>query len=165
MGITIERQLPERGARGAAAAPAGQCCCCCCCCLHTVGGVIGALVAFPAKPAEPQIPLSTIDGPTREPRLSATGLYWATCAILGGLVGAGFVISEGSRLQGLDAMLLVAMTFPGVQLAASIVAALVIVGSKRPGKELRLAHLGKITVRAFIGGVIGALVMLPMCVR
>ena len=160
MAITIQRQLPERGTRGAAAAPAGQCCCCCCC-LHSVGGVIGALSAR-ATPVEPQVPVSAVDGPTLEPRYSASGLYWAICAIVSGLASGYFVAFEASEVRNIEIALMLAICFPAVQLAASIIAAIVIASSKRVGKEVRLRHLGKITLRAFLGALIGFLIMIPM---
>ncbi|HET7503579.1 MAG TPA: hypothetical protein VFK02_21300 [Kofleriaceae bacterium] len=162
MGITIERKAPERGGRGIEAAPAGQCCCCCCCCLHTVGGVIGALSARSRPAAPPAIPPSTIGGPTREPRHSATGLYWAMTALVSGLVSVYFFGVEHASTNSTEVALLIAICFPGVQLAASVVAALVIAGSRRGGKEVRLAHLGRITLRGFLGAVIGGLLMLPL---
>ena len=163
MAITIERQLPERGGRGelGAAAPAGQCCCCCCCCLHSVGGVVGALSARP-KPVEPQLPVSAIDGRTLEPRHSASGLYWAIIAIMSGLASAYFVAFERHEVRNLEVALMLAIVFPAVQLAASIVAAILIARSRRVGKEVRLRHLGKITLRSFLGALIGAAIMLPM---
>ena len=161
MAITIERQLPERGERGAEAAPAGQCCCCCCCCLHSLGGVIGALSARP-KPVDPQIPVSAIDGRTLEPRHSASGLYWAITAILAGLLGSYFVAFEGHKVETIEVALLLAICFPAVQLAASVVAAIAIACSSRVRKEDRLRHLGKITLRAFVGALFGGLIMIPM---
>jgi hypothetical protein len=162
--ITIERQLPERGARDAAAAPAGQCCCCCCCCLHSVGGVIGALSAR-AKPVDQTIPVSAIEGRTLEPRHSASSLYWAIIAIMASVASAYFVTFEHHQVESAEIALMLAICFPGVQLAASVVAAIVIMRSKRVGKEVRLRHLGKITLRAFLGAVIGVLIMLPMLGR
>lgn len=167
MAITIERQLPERGARGArgahgtAAAPAGQCCCCCCCCLHSVGGAVGALSAR-ARPVDPQIPISAIDGRTLEPRHSASGLYWALTAIMAGVLGAYFVAFENHKVDTFTVALMIAIFLPAIQLAASIVSAIVILRSRRVGKEERLRHLGKITLRAFLGALIGLLIMIPM---
>jgi hypothetical protein len=162
VGITIERQLPERGDRGVAAAPAGQCCCCCCCCLHTVGSVAGALSARPA-PLDPGAPpASAIDRRTLVPQHSATGLYWAIAAILTGLSSAYFFGFEGDHVRTAEVAVMTAMFFPGVQLAASVIALIVIVSSRRLGKELRLRHLGKITLRAFLGAVVGTLIMIPM---
>jgi hypothetical protein len=162
VGITIERQLPERGDRGVAAAPAGQCCCCCCCCLHTVGSIAGALSARPVPVAPEPIPASAIAGPTQVPRHSATGLYWAISAILSGLTIAYFYGLERDHVRSGEIAVMMAMLFPGVQLAASVIAVIAIASSKRPGKNLRLRHLGKITLRAFLGAVVGTLIMLPM---
>jgi hypothetical protein len=162
VGIIIERQLPERGDRGVAAAPAGQCCCCCCCCLHTVGSVAGALSARPVPVAPEQIPTSAIDGPTQLPKYSATGLYWAMSAILSGLTIGYFYGLERDHVRTGEIAVMMAVLFPGVQLVASVIAVIAIASSKRPGKHLRLRHLGKITLRAFLGAVVGTLIMLPM---
>lgn len=164
MAIAIERQHPERGPRGVTVAPAGQCCCCCCCCLHTVGGVVGALSAFAPKLDAPAVPASAVGGATREAKHSATGLYWAMTAIVTGLATAYFFGAE-SRSDSGEALLLIAIFLPGLQLAASLVAAIAIAASARPGKEVRLRHLGKITLRALIGAVLGAAVMVPWLCR
>ncbi len=54
---------------------------------------------------------------------------------------------------------------PAVQLLASAFAGLFITLSSRPGKEHRLMHLGKITLRSLIGAVIGILLMLPLLAK
>jgi hypothetical protein len=166
MTIAIERQHPERGPRGVAVAQAGTCCCCCCCCcLHTVGGVVGALSAFEPPTALPPLPVAAIGEATRPAKHSATGLYWSLTAIVSGLAIAYFVGLESGSVDSETALLLIAICLPGIQLAASLVAALAIGASARPGKDVRLRHLGKITLRALIGAVIGAVVMVPVLCR
>lgn len=160
--IEIERQLPERGERGVTAAPAGQCCCCCCCCcLHSLGGAIGALSAR-SKPVDSKLPVSAIDRRPLEPRHTASGLYWAIVAIVSGLVSAYLVAFEREEIHPSKVWFMVVLLLPAVQLVASIIAALVLAGSRRVGKEQRLNHLMRITVRAFLGALIGGLLMLPM---
>lgn len=97
-----------------------------------------------------------------EPRHSATGLYWSIVAIMTGLLGTYFRVFEGKEVRGDDLALLIAIFFPAVQLAASAVAAIAIAMSRRVDKDVRLQHLGKITVRAVIGAVIGGAIMLPL---
>lgn len=99
------------------------------------------------------------------PQYSATGLYWALCAILSGITVGYFFGLERDHVRTGEVAVLMAICFPGVQLAASLIALIVIVFSKRVGKELRLRHLGKITVRAVVGAVGGALLMLPLLGR
>ncbi len=165
MAIIIERQAPERGVRGVDAAPAGGCCCCCCCCLHTVGGAIGALSALsPTLDAagQAELPRSAIGGKDLTPRYSAAGLYWAMVAMVSGLVCAGFFSSVNTSSGFGQSLTVIALVLPAIQLGASVAAAIVIACSKRVGTEVRLRHLGKITLRAFVGAVIGGLVLLPL---
>jgi hypothetical protein len=158
--ITIERKPSERGTSSLAAAPAGQCCCCCCCCLHTVGSVIGAVTAKPDLKIEGPLPVATAEKATLEQKNSAAGLYWAIVSIATGLIISYFAGIEHDNVRFEDVLLMIALFLPGAQLAASVVAAIMISSSKRIGKEARLRHLGRITLRAFLGTVIGILIML-----
>ena len=124
--------------------------------------MIGALSARSRPIGPAQIPASAIDGPMLEARHSAAGLYWAIVAIMSGMVGAYFQVFEDKEVKGDELALMLAIFFPLVQLAASVVAAIAIALSKRLGKEVRLQHLGKITARGVIGAVIGGAIMLPM---
>ncbi len=164
MAITIERKPPERGTLGVDAAPAGQCCCCCCCCLHSVGSVIGALSAR-SKPMVEEVPISSTERSTLVPKTSATGLYWASVSITCGLMLAYFGGIEHEHIKSDELALLIAIFLPGVQLGASVIAALIIGFSNRVGKEARMAHLGRITLRAFLGGLIGFAIMIPLFLR
>lgn len=163
MGVSIERHPAERGSRGSAVAPAGQCCCCCCCCLHSLGGVIGAVSAFPRKPPT-EIPQATIDGASRPRSDSALKHYWITLLLL-----CAFVVAWNLGIERhpdtMEGVFIIALVLPAIQLAASVVAALVIGFSKRPGRDQRLRHLGRITLRGLIGAVIGTLMMLPLLTK
>lgn len=130
-----------------------------------MGSVAGALSAR-AVPVEPDtIPPAAADGPTLARRNSASGLYWLLVALASCLCGAYFYVVEAGRERTVISGVAIAMAFPFLQLAASLVAAIAIAVSRRPGKELRLRHLGKITWRGFLGGAIGVLIMLPMFAR
>lgn len=165
-GVTFERLPPERRIAASAVASAGSCCCCCCCCLHTVGSLVGALTAKPPEPPAQTEPLPTaVVGTVKaEPKYKVTKEYWATVLVLATVVTplVFFVISKGQsedmELGGWA--LLYAIVFPAIQLAASLVVALRNAFSDRPGKHERLHHLARITIRAFIGGLIGIMVML-----
>jgi hypothetical protein len=162
MAIIIQRKPPERDLVGMTAAPAGDCCCCCCCCcLHSVGGMIGALTAAPKKVEPESLPISSTERGTLEPKTSAGGLYWPLVAIMCGLMIAYVAAADHDSVGLGEALFLVALGLPFAQLAASLVAALAIAGSKRVGKEARMGHLGRITLRAFVGAVIGLVLMLP----
>ncbi len=159
--VSIERHRPERGSRDAAVAPAGQCCCCCCCCLHSLGGAIGAVTARTQPPKDTPLPTAAIDGATYEPKYSAAGLYWtvvfAICAF-----AAAWNLGIERHPDNAEALLIIALLLPFVQLSASLVTALIIAFSRRPGKDVRFRHLGRITARAFLGAMIGLVVMLPL---
>jgi hypothetical protein len=62
-------------------------------------------------------------------------------------------------------VLIIALLLPAVQLLASAFTGLFITPSSRPGKDIRLLHLGKITLRSLIGAVIGILLMLPLLAK
>jgi hypothetical protein len=158
--IEIERIRPERGPRGAAAAPAGQCCCCCCC-LHSLGGLIGALTATAKPVPAEQVPTATTDKPQLAPKHSATGLYWTIVLIVSGLfVSYNFAV-ERHPDDG-ESLLIIALALPVIQLFASFLVVIVIGFSTRPGRDIRIAHLGRITLRAFLGALIGVVIMLPL---
>ena len=161
MAIAIEREVAERGAASSVASPAGHCCCCCCCCLHTVGGVIGALTTAAPTAEGPALPGAQLEGATRAPRTSAHGLYWALTAIWAGLLCA----SAGARHDRVGEIALVlALFLPGAQLVAALSAAIVVSLSRRPGREARLGHVGRIAMRSFVGSLLGVLAMLVLAV-
>jgi hypothetical protein len=161
MGVILERLPPERRILAPAAASAGSCCCCCCCCLHTVGSVIGALTAKAPKPLPDQVPTAVV-GDRADPSYKVTKEYWATVLILCTVGLPLFAISQGAASGDFEVeawLLIWAMVLPGIQLAASVVVAVRNSFSKRPGQRERMQHLGSITGRAFLGGMIGILAM------
>jgi hypothetical protein len=136
---------PERRRRSIIVTGCG-CCCCCCCCLHTLGGVIGAAVA----------------GATQRGRAGAS-LYWRTVAVLlfALALGLGAFMRGGSEgiIVGVVIGLLV---FPGVQLAASLLAVLIAAFQPEqpfPTRSDRLRAIGWITIWTVVGALIGIAVM------
>jgi hypothetical protein len=159
-GVTFERLPPERRITAPTAASAGSCCCCCCCCLHTVGSLVGALTAKPPKATE-AVPTAVVGTAKVAPQFRVTKEYWVTVLILC-TVAVPFYVFSMTRTQIVEPLewaFFYAIFFPAIQLVASL-AVLVRNGfSKRPGREERMRHLGSITARAFVGGLIGILVM------
>ncbi|MDQ3370127.1 MAG: hypothetical protein M3680_32315 [Myxococcota bacterium] len=160
-GISFERLPPERAAVVAPVAAAGGCCCCCCCCLHTVGGLIGAVSTKAPVVDLTTAPPTAVVGTTKvEPKYSIARDYWLTlflvCSVATPLVLAvtGEDLSRGHEWFWLFAILL-----PAFQLGASLVLAIMTSMSKRPGRRERQDHLARITVRAFLGGMIGIVIM------
>jgi hypothetical protein len=158
-GVTFERLPPERRIAAPSAASAGSCCCCCCCCLHTIGSLVGALTAKGPKPPE-TVPTAVVGTDRAEPNYRVTKEYWATVLILATVALPLYAFSQGGRLEEpLEWLFVYAIFLPAVQIVASVVVALRNTWSKRPGKDERLRHLGSITARAFIGGILGILAM------
>jgi hypothetical protein len=158
-GVTFERLPPERRIAAPSAASAGSCCCCCCCCLHTVGSLIGALTAKAPQPPE-VVPTAVVGTDRADPNFRVTKEYWATVLVLATIGLPLFAFSQGGTFDDPAEWLLVYAVFlPAVQLVASGVVGLRNAFSKRPGRDERLRHLGSITGRAFIGGLIGIMAM------
>ena len=158
-GVTFERLPPERRIAAPNAASAGSCCCCCCCCLHTVGSLVGALSAKTPKPPEDTVPMAVIGTDRVEPNYKVTKEYWATVLILTTIALPLYAISEGGN-EPLEWAFAAAIFMPGMQLLASLIVAIITSASKRPGKDQRMRHLGSITGRAFIGGLLGLFAMI-----
>lgn len=162
MGVTFERLPPERRIAAPSAASAGSCCCCCCCCLHTVGSLIGALTAKAPKPPA-ELPTAVAGSDRADPSFKVTKQYWATMLVLCtiGLPLFAFSQGAGSDAFSIEGWLFIcAIVLPGIQLLASLVVVIRNSFSKRPGRRERMRHLGSITGRAFVGAMIGTLVML-----
>jgi hypothetical protein len=160
--ISVQRHPPERGLRHSATAPAGGCCCCCCCCLHTLGGVVGALTARPKKVEEPPIPTATLGKPHVPAKYSATGLYWLIVLLVAGFA-VSWDVATNRYSDALDSLFaIVLLGLPVIQIIAMVLALLVVLLSRRPGREQRMLHLAWIGARGLIGAVIGVLVMLPL---
>lgn len=165
-GVTFERLPPERQSAAPVAAAAGYCCCCCCCCLHSVGSVIGAATAKSPTETGEQVPTAVVGRDVRVPSYSVAKEYWATVLVLS-LVAFPIVLhiwTDGEWLEdgGGVVAIVYALVFPGIQLAASLVVGLRNMWSRRPGRYERLVHLGSITARTFVGGLIGFVLMLPL---
>lgn len=160
-GVTFERLPPERQIVAPSAASAGSCCCCCCCCLHTVGSVIGALTGKTPKPLPDPVPTAVIGTDKVEPRYTVTKEYWVTVLVLCTIAAPIFVyaMTRHQRVEPLEWAFFYAIFFPVIQLIASVIVGIRNGASSRPGRNERLRHLGSITARAFIGGMIGIIVM------
>jgi hypothetical protein len=166
MPITVERLPAERGTSMAPVAAAGGCCCCCCCCLHTIGSLAGAATAKPIDPITKwQEPPTAVIGTDKvEPKYDVWREYWISTLILCTVVFPLLFLRDvdPEELTWGPMLLVFAMIFPAVQLAGSLVTFVITYSSKRPGREERLKHLGRITLRAFVGTVIGLFVMIPI---
>lgn len=105
---------------------------------------------------------TAVVGDRADPNYKVTKEYWATVLILCTIALPLFAISLGAGSGDFEVetwLLIWAMVLPGIQLAASLVVAVRNNFSKRPGQHERLQHLGAITGRAFLGGLIGVFAM------
>ncbi len=124
--------------------------------------MIGAATAK-APPVPEQPPTAVAGTPLLEPRYTATRDYWATLLVLCTLVVPLIMFGLGRGVRNWEPIewgIVYAMIFPAIQLFASVAVALAYAASVRPGKRERAIHLGRITLRTFIGGVIGIVVMI-----
>jgi hypothetical protein len=165
-GVSFERLPPERRIAAPTAASAGSCCCCCCCCLHTIGSIVGALSARTPKPKDASVPTAVIGGGEAAPRYSVRKEYWVTLMVLSIVAFPLFCMAADWRVERAEEwMLMYAIFLPGIQLATTVVVGVRNTFSKRPGQQERIRHLGSITLRAFLGTMIGIGVMLPFFLR
>lgn len=156
--IALSRVPPERRERAAEAAPAGGCCCCCCCCLHTIGGIYGAATAKAPVYEPPAIPPAGMEPGKLVPRLSAAAPYWISVLLTCGAFWALLMTEEPPAAV----LILIAVFGPLLQMAASLVSACAIALSRTPGRRERFRHLSQITLRSFLGALIGAAIMVPI---
>ena len=130
--------------------------------MHTVGSLIGAVSAKTPKPAS-EMPTAVIGTDKAEPNYSVSKEYWVTLLIMCTVAFPLVLVMEGIRVhEPAEWLLFYAIFLPIIQIAASVFVAIRNTFSKRPGRDERLRHLGYITLRAFVGGVIGILVMLVL---
>ena len=122
---------PERRRRAPGIAACG------CCCLHSVGGLIGAACAgVPRTPEERW----------------ATGAYWSCLVAIAGLSYLWLFRERGDELL-IDLFL----ALPGLQIAASVVAGVIVLIFAGPKA---LPRLWRITWRSFLGTAIGFVLVL-----
>ena len=175
--VVVRPHPPERLIRALARGEVAACCCCCCCCLHSVGGLAGAVVetfyprgtsAVGGKPPLAKLRDDEIDGPWRagpaRPRVGR--IYWISTLVASALTclwAVGFAQGVGTWLAA--CWLLLAIFWPAIQLAASILALLIV--QSRPdlsGDRAALKRLGRITLAAILGAAIGMFVMVLMVI-
>lgn len=168
--LTVHR--PERGRKGrpVTLCQAGSTSSCCCCCLHTLGGIVlSATHSFAAPPETDSGPEPSIQPPLppqddtwwsvaatsparpRNPRPSGQSVgpvYWKVFGIMAAICLVTGPV--GWAIGGIFG--------PAVQLAASLITFLVIVGND--GLESpRLRSLGRITLWGVLGCIAGIVLM------
>lgn len=143
----FQAHRPER--RRGTVLPEGIGCCCSssCCCLHSVGGLAGAALAS-----------STKKDPDREAARTAVYAYWG---LLGLIIFVLFMLML-MGYGGSDAWIDLALSLPLVQLAASALAALVVLIQPPERRRAALAKIGSLTLKTFLGALLGLLGMLGL---
>jgi hypothetical protein len=154
---------PERGRRSTTLAAAGSCCCCCCC-LHAVGGLAGAIVGGVKKverPVPDGIPAQEagrIHLEVKSAEQYAVRVYWMSLLIIA-LIACLVVGMEQNHDQLVVMFFVIALGLPFGQLGASVAALIYLNVFPHPRKSDSLRRLGRITLYAFVGGLIGTGVM------
>jgi hypothetical protein len=155
---------PERRRRSTILA-AAACSCCCCCCLHSVGGLAGALRGgFGGRrppqeglsPEEAQRDAQVVRGAERR---AIKAYWWSTLIVVGISLGAGAV--ESGIGEAWVGALVLAMALPAGQLVASVLTLIYLNVFPPERKDAALRRLGRITLMAFLWGLVGGLIMVP----
>ncbi|SRR5258706_2657066 len=167
-GVTCVAHAPERRRRSTTLGAAG-CCCCCCCCLHSIGSVSGALYGG-AKGRNTRLEGVAVQDLAREQaeRRAADSytvkVYWLSLLIIAIL--SVFVCLLESRNENLSNAMLIfllvlALGLPFGQMGASVLALIYLNVFPPPRKAHCLKRLGRISLWAFLWGLIGFAVMVP----
>jgi streptolysin S family bacteriocin protoxin len=162
--VTFVTHRPERRSRTTTLA-AAACCCCCCCCVHSLGGIAGAIYGGRGghRPVSKEISKEDAAKEVLETGAAdkyAVRVYWLALlivvfiAFLVGLVG-------GRHDEFWIGPLLIAMCLPAGQLGASVLALIYINVFPPARKTDSLRRLGRISLFAFIWGLIGFALMVP----
>lgn len=155
---------PERRRRSTILVAAG-CCCCCCCCLHTVGGLAGAIRGGfgGRRPAKEGLTPEEMDREAREVRASEQrairAYWWSTLLVV--VISLLTCILESGMGEAWLGPILIGMALPAGQLIASVLVLIYLNVYPPPRKDAALRRLGRITLLAFVWGLVGGLVMVP----
>jgi len=124
------------------------------------------MTAKPPQAPVATVPTAIVGTASTPPAYKVTREYWLTLLLLTAIGFPLVMFAMGARRwEATDWALGVAIFLPLIQLAASVVVLVITASSTRPGRDQRLRHLGSITMRAFFGGVIGIVVMLPLFLK
>jgi hypothetical protein len=164
--IRFESHPPERRRRSTETLMCG-CCCCCCCCLHTVGGLIGAAVApaFGKGSRMPVLYYYDEEYDISVPNIGKTGtsavqVFWLLSLVLGLIGGCMGIAGGGEGL--IVGLVILALVFPAVQLAAGLVVLIWLALSSRSDRAYQLKQTGKIILGLFVGAGAGIMAMVAI---
>lgn len=158
--LEIVAHPPERSRRGAVLLSAGSCCCCCCC-LHSLGGIVGALVGGSREGRGPA-PEGVTPAERRSVDRHVRKIYWLSLLAVAVLAVIGSLVEARGSDGPVVAFFVVALCLPGGQLIASVLTLIYLNTFPHPRKRETLQRLGKITLFAFLGGLIGTALMVAM---
>src|SRR5262245_48315810 len=103
-------------------------------------------MARPPLVSPEAVPAAIAGDVTRPPRHTAWKEYWlsvlAVCAVVFAWMTVRLGAGDTTREVTVVTVLLFALVFPAIQLAASVVALVALSISKAPGHEVRIQHLG-----------------------
>lgn len=151
--FVLKKLLPERRGGEIIMASPGCCSCCCCCCLHSAGSLVGAMFGSRVK----------VDGENAEVRArskrAARNSYWIL-VLISAVVEFVIVATQNDSELGL---ILLAITFPALQLGAAVLALPVLwLKKSEGGGKAPYKQLGKITLYSILGGLVGGLITAAM---
>jgi streptolysin S family bacteriocin protoxin len=166
--VSVTRHPPERRRSPITLAAAGCCCCCCCCCVHSILGLVGAGLGSARKSGEtpPRYGIAPPKAKTEEElkaaigsSRSAVGLYWMTLVVLTVATGAVTGFNSRGSEAGFAIFCVVGLGLPLIQLAASLVALVIVMVGPFKSRGAAGEQIGMITLKAFLWGLGGVALM------
>jgi hypothetical protein len=151
--VNFTSHPPERRRRGTVLLQGGCCSSCCCCCVHSAGGVLGAIYGSLRRGA-PSPEAETPADATRKKAVRLTvKAYWLSFAVV--TTVSLFIATLSNPEELIFGPIIIGFCLPVCQLVASLATWVFLISKDRPRECYR--RLGRITLLAFIGGVVGTL--------
>ena len=152
--VSFQAHPPERKSRSTTLMAHG----CCCCCFHSFGGIAGSIWGSIRRNAPDPETLVTpeavrAEDETKAAHRLAVKVYWLALTVIAALATA--ILMIAIPLDELVGPFLVLFWLPAGQLLASLVTALWIKFRPPIRKSEAYRRLIRITVFAFLGGLIG----------
>jgi hypothetical protein len=155
--VDVRLHPPERRRASTTLVATGSCCCCCCC-VHSLGGLAGAIYGSRRKGAPDPETLTTEQAIQKDGEIARSGryaakVYWMALTIVGFITCVVSTIAEPR--EPVIGPAIIAGFLPAGQLIASVISLIYIKLRPPVRPDVCLSRLGRITLFAFLGGLLG----------